>query len=82
MNRTEDVEVCSRTSPTIRSAENLLASVNMAEDAEIGERDGADDETVKRSLFRKLSGPTEYLISLRSEKKEVSLNSFGYGWSS
>ena len=39
----------------------------MAEDAEFGgNNNDGDDKTVKKSPFRKLSGPTEYFISLRS----------------
>ena len=64
----EDAEVGRRTSSTTRSAKNLSASVDMAEDAEVGEGDGGDDETVKRSpLSKKLNGPIGYLTSLCSD---------------
>ena len=36
---------------TTRLAENLSASVDMAEDTEVGEGDGGDDETVENHLF-------------------------------
>ena len=66
MDGAEDAEVESETSSTTRSAKNL--PLDMAEDAEIdGNGNGGDDETVKRLPFRKLSGPTEYLISLCSD---------------
>ena len=45
----------------------MSTSVNNAEDAEVGEGDGGDDETVKQSLSKKSNRPTEYLISLRSD---------------
>ena len=62
----EDTEFGSRTSSTTRSAKN--SSLDMAENAEIvGNGNGGDDETVKRSPFRESSGPTEYLTSLRSD---------------
>ena len=61
----EDAEVGSGTSFTTRLAENLPS--DMAEDAEIGGNgNSGNDEMVKRSLSRKLSGPMEYFISLRS----------------
>ena len=69
----ENAEVGSRTSSTTRSAKNLAALVNIAEDAKVGESDGGDDETVKKSpLFRKLSGPIGYLTSLRSNADSAS----------
>ena len=90
MDRAEDAEVWNGTSSTTRSAENLSASVNMAEDAEVGEDDGDNNETVKRSpLSKKLSRPMWYLTSLRSNvdsaslaKRWVFLNNFGYSWDS
>ena len=63
----EDAEVGSRTSSTNRLANNLSTSVDMAEDAEVGEGDGGDNETVKRSPSKKPNIPIEYLISLRSD---------------
>ena len=42
---------------------------------------GGDNETIKRShLFKKPNVPIEYLIFLRSVKRWLSLDSFGYGW--
>ena len=61
MDRAEDAEVDSGTSSTIRSAENLSVLVDMAEDAEVGEGDGGDDKTVKRSPFKKPNVPIGYL---------------------
>ena len=49
----EDAEVGSGTSFTTRSAENSLASMDIAEDAELGKVNGDDDETVKRSPLSK-----------------------------
>ena len=49
----EDAEVGSGTSSITRSAGNLSASLDMAEDAEICEGDGDDDETVERSPLSK-----------------------------
>ena len=71
----EDAEVGSRTSSTTRSAENLSASVDIAEDAEVGGNgDGGDDETVERSpLSKKSSGPMGYLTSLRSDADSAPL---------
>ena len=43
----KDAEVGSRSSSTTRLAENLSALVDMAEDAEVSEGDGGDDEMVK-----------------------------------
>ena len=63
----EDTEVGSRTSSTTRLDKNLSASMDMAEDAELGEGDGGDDETVKRSPSKKSNVPIGYLISLRSD---------------
>ena len=46
----------------------------MAEHAKVGDNgDGGDNKMVKRSLFRKLSGSTEYLISLLSNVDSVFL---------
>ena len=64
----EDAEVRSGLSSTMRSAEKLLASVDIAEDAEVGEGGVGDDETVKRSpLFKNSSGLMRYLTFLRSD---------------
>ena len=90
MDRAEDAEVGSETSSTTRSAKNLSALMDMAKDVEVGEGDGGDDKTVKRSpFFKKSSGPMGYLTSLRSNansappaKRWVFLDSFGYGWGS
>ena len=85
----EDTKVGGGTSSTTRSAKNFLASVDMAEDAEVGEGDDGDDETVERSPSKKPNVPTGYLTSLRSDadsapfaKRWVSLDSFDYGWGS
>ena len=67
----EDAEVDSKTSSTTRSAENLPSSVDIAENAEVGEGDDGDDETVKRSSSKKSSGLTGYLTSLRSDADSV-----------
>lgn len=69
----EDAEAGSETSSTTRSAENLSASVDMAEDTEVGGGgDGGDDETVKRLPPSKKSNvPTGYLTSLRSNASSV-----------
>ena len=49
----------------------------MAEDDEVGEGYGGDDETVKRSpLSKKPNVSTRYLTSLWSKKLKVSLDSF------
>ena len=67
MDRAENAEVGSRTSFTIRSANNLSVSVDMAKDAEVGEGNGDNDETVERSpLFKKSNGSIGYLTSLCS----------------
>ena len=50
----EDAEVRSGMSTTTKSAKNL--PLDMAEDVEVGEGDGSDDETVKRSPSKKSSG--------------------------
>ena len=67
----EDAEVDSGTSSMTRSAKNLSASVDMAENAEVaGNGNGGDDKTVKRSLFSKKPNiPIEYLSSPSSRKK-------------
>ena len=78
----EDAKVDSGTISTTRSAENLSASVDMAEDAEVGNNDdGGDDKTVKKiTSFQKCRADLlEHLTFQRSEKRQVSLNSFGYG---
>ena len=76
----EDAEVGSGTSSTTRSAENLSASVDMAEDAKVGKGDDGDDETVERASSKKPNVSMGYLTSLRSGKRWVSLDIFGYGW--
>ena len=40
----------------------------MAKEAEVGEVNNGNDETVKRSSSKKLNVPTGYLTSLRSKK--------------
>ena len=67
MDGAEDAEVDSGTNFITRSAENLSASIDMAEDAEVGEGDGGDDETVERSPSKKPNVPMGYLTSLRSD---------------
>ena len=63
----KDAEVRSWTSLITRSANNLLASVDMAEDVKVGEGDSGNYETIKRLLFsKKLSKPIGYFTSLRS----------------
>ena len=53
----ENAEVGSKTSSTTRSAKNLL--LDIAENAEVGSNGhGNDNETVKKSPFKKLNGPT------------------------
>ena len=87
LNIAKDAEVGSKTSSTTRSTENFSASVGMAEDVEVSEGDGGDNETFKKlPLFKKSSGPIGYFISLRSDadsapfaKRWVFLDSFGYG---
>ena len=64
---TKDAEIGSGTSFTTRLTKNFLASVNMGEDAEVGESDGGDDKIIKRLLFKKLSGLTRYITSLCSD---------------
>ena len=49
----KDAAVGSGTSSIIISAKNLLALINMAEDTEVDEGDGGDNETVKRSPLSK-----------------------------
>ena len=44
----KNAEVDSGTSSTTRSAKNLSASVDIPEDAEVGESDDDNDETVER----------------------------------
>ena len=51
-NIAEDAEVGSGTSSTTRSAENSSTSVDMTENAEVGEDDGGNDETVKDHLSK------------------------------
>ena len=69
-----------RTSSTTKSGENSLVSVDMAEDIEIGEGDGGDNETVERLLSKKPNIPIRYLNSLHSKQRWVFLDSFGYNW--
>ena len=55
MDGAEDAEVGSGTSSTTRSAENSSASVDMAEDAEVGGNgDGGDDKTVEKITFQEV----------------------------
>ena len=53
----KDIEIGSGTSFTSRSANNLSASGEKAEDAKVGESDVGDDKTVKRSRFKKPNVP-------------------------
>ena len=77
----EVAKVGSGNSFTNRSAKNLSASVDIVEDADVGEGNGGDDKTVEKSPFKKLSGSTEYLNSLRSD--EMSLpNNPNHRWGS
>ena len=66
MNGAEDAELGSGTSSTTKSAENLSASVDMAEDAKVGEGNGGDDKTVKRSPSKMPNVLIGYLTSLSS----------------
>ena len=51
----EHAEVGSGTSFTTKLAKNLSASVDMAEDAEVGGNgDGGDDETVEKITFQEV----------------------------
>ena len=76
----EDAKVGSKISSMTRSAKNLSTSVDIAEDAGVDEGDGGDDKMVKRlPLYKKLNKPTGYLTSLRSGKRWLSFDSFGYG---
>ena len=64
----EDAEVGSGTSSTTRSAENSSASVDMAENAEVGGNgDGGDDETVEKITFQEVERTygVSYLPTLR-----------------
>ena len=78
----EDAEGGNGTSSTTRSAQNL--PLNMVEDVEVGGNgDGSNNETVEKlPLSKKPKRPTGYLTSLRSSKRWVSFDSFGYGWGS
>ena len=49
----KNAKVDSGTSSITRSARNLSVSVNMAEDAEVGEDNRSDNKMVKRSPFSK-----------------------------
>ena len=70
----EDAKVGSGISSTIRSAENSSISVDMAENAEVGEGDVSDNKMVKKSpLFKKLSELTGYFIFYAPEKDEFTL---------
>ena len=62
----KDAEVGVGTNSKTRSAKNSSTSVDMAENAKVGESDDGNDETVKRSPSKKSNIPTEYLISLCS----------------
>ena len=66
MDMIEDADVGSGMSSMTRSAKNLPASKHMADNTKVGEGDGSDDETVKKSPLKRLSGPTKYLIFLYS----------------
>ena len=50
------------------SGKNVSASVDIAEDIEVGKGDGGDDKTIKRLSSKKSSGPMGYLTSIRSKK--------------
>ena len=77
MDRVEDAEDDSRMSFITRSAKNLSASVDMAEDTQVGEVDGGDNKIVKKSpLFKKPKVPTRYFTFLCFEKRWVSPDSF------
>ena len=66
----ENVEFASGTSSTTRLAKNLSASVDMAEDAEIGKSDDGNDKTVKRlPFFKKLNILIGYLTFLYPKKR-------------
>ena len=65
---TEDAKVGSGTVSTTRSAKNSSASVNMADDVEVGKGNGGDDETVEQSSSKKPNVPTRYFTSLCSKK--------------
>ena len=82
MDRAEDAKVGSGTSFTTRSAKNLPSG--MVEDAEVGGNgNDEDDEMVKNHLLPKCrTDLPEHLTSLRSKKRWVSLDSFGYSWGS
>ena len=71
----EDAEVGNGTSSTTRSAENSLASMDMAEDAKVGKGDGGNDETVKQSPSKKPSVRTGILPPY-APKRWVSPDSF------
>ena len=60
---TEDTELGSKTSSMTRLAKNSSLLVDIAEDVEVGEDNGGDDETVERSLlFKKPNVPTGYQL--------------------
>ena len=66
----KDAKVRSGTSSTTRLAENMPS--DMAEDAKVGGNgNGGHDGMVKKSSSRKLSGPTEYLTSLRFDANSI-----------
>ena len=64
----ENAKVDSKTSYTTRLSKNLSASVDMAEDIEVGKGNDGYDEIIKQSPSKKPDVPTGYLTSLRSEK--------------
>ena len=69
-----------RTSSITRLSNNLSASIDKAENAEVGEGNSGDKEIVERSPSKKPNVPTGYLNFLCSKQRWVSLDSFGYDW--
>ena len=65
----EDAEVDNRTSSTTKLAENLLASVDMVEDAKVGKGNVGDNKTIEKLPSKKLSRLKGYLTSLCFGKK-------------
>ena len=65
----ENAKVGRETSSPNRLAKNSSVWVDIAEDNKVGESDGNDYKIVERLSFKKLSGPTRYLISLYSKKR-------------
>ena len=75
----KDAEIDSKISSTTKSAKNLSALIDMAEDAQVGKDDSSDNETVKRlPLSKKPNVSTEYLIFLYFGKRWVFFYSFCY----